>query len=251
MHKLISEVVFLCPEGSGCQEAGRSFYEVVSCCKKKEKMRSSKTSAGSTADPHSRRRSRLCRIYKADAGTNMEELAKIRAEVLVSRTVTRVLAEQYQKDTYKDELFTVTKDDEGNMSMVQADSAKINLLMSQISAQLQESFQNMKKEEFSVPAGALLGSRFLSQTGPQVGITVIPLSVSAMDFKTEFETQGINQTKYKIYIVLTCRIKMAAPFSTRVFKTNSTILIAEAVILGKVPDSYVVVPQDDILDALD
>ena len=72
-----------------------------------------------------------------------------------------------------------------------------------------------------------------------------------MDFKTEFETQGINQTKYKIYIVLTCRIKMAAPFSTRVFKTNSTILIAEAVILGKVPDSYVVVPQDDILDALD
>ena len=182
---------------------------------------------------------------------NMEELAKIRAEVLVSRTVTRVLTEQFQKDTYKDELFTVTKDDEGNMSMVQADSAKINLLMSQISARLQESFQNMKKEEFSVPAGALLGSRFLSQTGPQVGITVIPLSVSAMDFKTEFETQGINQTKYKIYIVLTCRIKMAAPFSTRVFKTNSTILIAEAVILGKVPDSYVVVPQDDILDALD
>ena len=178
---------------------------------------------------------------------NMEELAKIRAEVLVSRTVTRVLTEQFQKDTYKDELFTVTKDDEGNMSMVQADSAKINLLMSQISARLQESFQNMKKEEFSVPAGALLGSRFLSQTGPQVGITVIPLSVSAMDFKTEFETQGINQTKYKIYIV----IKMAAPFSTRVFKTNSTILIAEAVILGKVPDSYVVVPQDDILDALD
>lgn len=49
---------------------------------------------------------------------NMEELAKIRAEVLVSRTVTRVLAEQYQKDAYKDELFTVTKDDEGNMSMV-------------------------------------------------------------------------------------------------------------------------------------
>ena len=182
---------------------------------------------------------------------NMEELAKIRAEVLVSRTVTRVLTEQFQKDTYKDELFTVTKDDEGNMSMVQADSAKINLLMSQISARLPESFQNRKKEEFSVPAGALLGSRFLSQTGPQVGITVIPLSVSAMDFKTEFETQGINQTKYKIYIVLTCRIKMAAPFSTRVFKTNSTILIAEAVILGKVPDSYVVVPQDDILDALD
>ena len=100
---------------------------------------------------------------------NMEELAKIRAEVLVSRTVTRVLTEQFQKDTYKDELFTVTKDDEGNMSMVQADSAKINLLMSQISARLQESFQNMKKEEFSVPAGALLGSRFYRRPARRSG----------------------------------------------------------------------------------
>ncbi len=180
---------------------------------------------------------------------NMEELAKIRAEVLVSRTVTRVLAEQFQQETSQEELFTVTKDSEGTMSMVQANSARINLLMSQISAQLQESFQNMKKEEFAVPAGSLMGSRFLSQTGPQVRITVIPLSVSAMDFQTEFETQGINQTKYKIYIVLTCRIKMAAPFSTQVFKTKSTVLLAEAVILGKVPDSYVVVPEDDILDA--
>ena len=182
---------------------------------------------------------------------NMEELAKIRAEVLVSRTVTWVLAEQFQQEISQEELFTVTKDSEGTMSMVQANSARINLLMSRISAQLQESFQKMKKEDFSVPAGSLLGSRFLSQTGPHVRITVIPLSVSAMDFRTEFETQGINQTKYKIYIVLTCRIKMAAPFSTQVFKTKSTVLLAEAVILGKVPDSYVVVPQDDILDAIE
>ncbi len=180
---------------------------------------------------------------------NMEDMAKIRAEVLVSRTVTRVLADQFQQEISQEDLFSVTKDTEGAMSMVQADSAKINLLMSRISAQLQESFQDMKSEKFFVPVGSLLGSRFLSQTGPQICIHVIPLSVSAMDFRTEFETQGINQTKYKIYIVLNCRIKMAAPFSTQIFQTKSTVLLAEAVILGKVPDSYVVVPEDDILDA--
>ena len=98
---------------------------------------------------------------------NMEELAKIRAEVLVSRTVTRVLTEQFQKDTYKDELFTVTKDDEGNMSMVQADSAKIDAAdVGNFCPASGSSFQNMKKEEFSVPAGALLGSRFLSADRP-------------------------------------------------------------------------------------
>lgn len=182
---------------------------------------------------------------------NLEELARIRAEALVSRTVTGVLAWQFEKEGSQEELFTVTKDGDGSTAMVQANSAKINLLMSQISAQLQDSFRIMKKERFSVPAGSLLGSRFLSQTGPEVCITVIPLSVSAMDFRTEFDSEGINQTKYKIYIVLTCRVKMVAPFSSCIFKTNSTVLLAEAVILGKVPDSYVVVPENDILDAIE
>ena len=147
MHKLISEVVFLCPEGSG-RQGGRRVYEVVSCCKKRKICSHRKlllvvmltlTAGGAVA---------FAGFIKLALEPNMEELAKIRAEVLVSRTVTRVLTEQFQKDTYKDELFTVTKDDEGNMSMVQADSAKINLLMSQISARLQESFKHEKRRVF-------------------------------------------------------------------------------------------------------
>ena len=82
-------------------------------------------------------------------------------------------------------------------------------------------------------------------------IAIRPMSVSSMDFRTEFETQGINQTKYKIYIELGCRIKVLAPFSSRTICTSSTILIAEAVILGDVPDSYVEVPKEDILDVTD
>ena len=68
------------------------------------------------------------------------------------------------------------------------------------------------------------------------------------DIKTEFETQGINQTKYKIYIVLKCKVKVVAPFASKTFTTKNTVLVAEAVILGKVPDSYVEVPEEDILD---
>ena len=51
---------------------------------------------------------------------NMEDMAKIRAEVLVSRTVTRVLADQFQQEISQEDLFSVTKDTEGTMSMVQA-----------------------------------------------------------------------------------------------------------------------------------
>lgn len=189
----------------------------------------------------------LSLIVKFKVDPNIEDVARIKAQVVVSRTVNKALSEHFKEDD-SDKLFTVKNGNDGSMEMVQANSAAINIFMSQLSVNLQESFQNMDKESYEVSVGALLGSKFLSQTGPYVNLSIVPLSVSSMDFKTEFETQGINQTKYKIYIVLKCKVKVVAPFASKTFTTKNTVLVAEAVILGKVPDSYVEVPEEDILD---
>lgn len=186
---------------------------------------------------------------------NLENVAGMRAEAVVYRTINQALAAQFAgkiKEEEEDgELFKIRKNEDGRIEMVQADSVAINILMSELSVKLQESFQNMNEEKYSVPAGALLGSKVLSQVGPDIDVRIIPMSISSMDFRTEFESQGINQTKYKIYIELECRIRVLAPFSSQMFNTSSTILVAEAVILGEVPDSYVEVPEDDILDVTD
>ena len=182
---------------------------------------------------------------------NLDDVARIRAEVVVSRTINRALAEQFRENGGGERLFTVENGEDGTLEMVQADSMAINIFMSELSVNIQEAFQEMEAERYPVPAGALLGSKLLSQTGPQVPLSIIPMSVSSMDFRTEFQEQGINQTKYKIYIRLTCRIKVIAPFSHAELETANTVLIAEAVILGDVPHSYVQVPEEDILDVME
>lgn len=181
---------------------------------------------------------------------NLEDVAGIRAEAVVSRTINKAMAEQFAQSA-ADELIIIKKDESGSVDMVQADSMKINMLMADLSVKLQEHFKNMEKEHYEVPLGSLLGSKVFSQMGPSVEVSIIPLSISSMDFRTEFESQGINQTKYKIYIELDCRIRVLAPFSSNMFDTSSTILVAEAVILGEVPNSYVEVPKEDILDVID
>ena len=182
---------------------------------------------------------------------NLEKVAGIRAEAVVSRTINKALAEQFADGNRDDTLFIISKDEDGSIDMVQADSMKINVFMAELSVRLQEYFRSMENEKYSVPMGALLGSKVISQIGPNVDVTIVPMSISSMDFRTEFESEGINQTKYKIYIELDCRIRVLAPFSSEMFNTSSTILIAEAVILGDVPNSYVEVPKEDILDVID
>lgn len=190
-----------------------------------------------------------CHVMRDIIGPNMEETARIKAAAIVSRTVNRSLAEELEKQKKEGNLFTEQRNSKGELEMVQADSVKINLLMSQLAMNIQEEFSCNGRESFPVSFGTLIGSRVLSQSKPDMTITVVPLSVSSMDFRTEFETQGINQTKYKIYVILECRVKMLAPFSTEIFKVKNTVLVAETVILGTVPDSYVQVPKESILDA--
>lgn len=181
---------------------------------------------------------------------NMEDVARIRAEVVVSKTINKALAEQFAEEKDK-ELFSVVNGEDGSMAMVQADSVEINVMLSQLSINLQEAFRDMEDEYLEVPAGTLLGSKLLSQMGPEIQVKIVPLSVSSMDFRTEFESEGINQTKYKIYVVVGSRVKVISPFADETFETSSNVLVAEAVILGKVPQSFVQVPEEDILDVTD
>ena len=108
---------------------------------------------------------------------NLEDVSKMRAEALISRTVSETLAKQFKEQkNEQDELFTVKKDKKGAMEMVQANSVEINIIMSELSVGLYDAFYKMERERFDVPVGSLMGNKFFSQMGPQVAVDVVPIS---------------------------------------------------------------------------
>lgn len=185
---------------------------------------------------------------KAKVEPNMEDIGRMRAKVMVSQIVNKAVNDQLYETGSMQELLIRETDDDGQMDLLRADTHAMNLLMTEISKELQEEFAARTADVYSVPAGALLGDRIFSQTGPYVELKIIPLNVTSMDFETEFESAGINQTKYRVYIDMTCDVKALAPFAAENFRVTTEVLVAEAVILGGVPDSYVNVPEEDILD---
>ena len=70
----------------------------------------------------------LC--MKAVIEPNIEDVSRMRAEVLVSRTVNRALTEQFQQEEIPEELFIISRDENGKTALVQANSIEINILMS-------------------------------------------------------------------------------------------------------------------------
>ena len=82
-------------------------------------------------------------------------------------------------------------------------------------------------------------------------VKVQPLSLTKFQYETDFETEGINQTRYYVYCTVTSQVHIIAPFTNKTAAINRKVLLAEAIIVGKVPDSYVVVPEENIMDAIE
>lgn len=190
-------------------------------------------------------------LMKIRIEPNLEEVGRLRANVMVSQIVNKALNEQFYGKDDMGNLLIRKSNGEGQLEMLQANTQAMNLLITEISLELQKQYAERPEDVYTVPLGTLLGDKFLSQASPQVDIRIKPISVSSTDFKTEFTSEGINQTKYKVYITMKSKVKVIAPFISETFNVSTTVLIAEAVILGTVPNSYVSVPKEDILDVTD
>ena len=70
-------------------------------------------------------------------------------------------------------------------------------------------------------------------------VKVIPASQIYVAVDDKFEQAGINQTRHRIYMQVKTRIKMAVPFMYKDLNVVTTIPMAETIIVGNVPQTYV------------
>lgn len=188
--------------------------------------------------------------FKIHIGPNIDAVSEQKAKGIVTEIINSTIKEQFSGNDY-DNFFTVQTGEDGNVQMVQANTAEVNRLISDFAVTLQKKYDDIEPREIKLSYGSLLGSKLLSISDFNVNIKVLPMSVSKCDYETEFESQGINQTKYKIYLVIESNVRILQPFSASNVKIKDRMLISEIVIVGEVPNNYVMVPKDSILDAID
>ena len=137
-----------------------------------------------------------------------------------------------------DDLFTVVKDSDGDVSMVQANSPEINLISREIANLAQANLDALGSQEISVPAGTFTGLALLMGMGPEVTISVIPIGSALCDFVSYFTSAGINQTLHKIYINVHAVISIVTPIDEPTITVTAEVLVVENLIVGDVPQFY-------------
>lgn len=137
-----------------------------------------------------------------------------------------------------DDLCNVSKDANGNISMISSNVITINEIISDVAIKIQEELNKKENSSFKIKLGSLTGTRILSGRGPDINIKLQVIGNLDTDLRSEFEEAGINQTLHRMYLQVECNVIILTPFKTTEERIVNQVLLAEAVIIGTTPNTY-------------
>ena len=170
-------------------------------------------------------------------------MAHARAEAMAAGYLNEAVRNIMGGEVTYEDMITVRTDEKGRVTMLQANAVRMNELATMTALEAQSRLESAEAQSVAIPLGAALGIPFLSALGPRVQVRIVPVSAVSAAFSTEFESAGINQTRHKIYLSLHTVVRLVIPSSARQVTLNGQMLIAESIIVGDVPQSFVNVPE--------
>jgi len=169
----------------------------------------------------------------------LKELAEAKATEVGTQAVNNALAETAALDIRYEDLMHWKTDGQGNIVAVQPNTGEINRIAAGTTSKVQEVLKQIQKVRVGLPLGQVFGSALLAGVGPWINVSVIPIGVVSTRVTDSFEVAGINQLRHRVYLELRANMKILVPLVSSNVTINTSMPIAEAIILGDVPNFYV------------
>ena len=177
-------------------------------------------------------------------------LAETKALELANRSINKAVAEVVKDDINYSDLINTKLDSQGKITLMQSNTIMMNKIASDVALLIQEELKQIKTTTSYIPIGTALKSPILAKYGPQLKVSIEPIGTVSVDFKTDFESSGINQTRHRIYLEAKTQVKVVIPLTTSTKEVKAQIPICETVIIGDVPNSYVNLPKENVGNVL-
>lgn len=136
-------------------------------------------------------------------------------------------------------LVLLEKDENGRITALQTNMAEANHLKTDVLAQIGKNILDLSVEDLSIPLGSVLFPELLSGSGPLITVRVLAVRTSYANFQNRFSAAGINQTLHQIVMHVGITVTVATPSGLLDVPVVSDVVVAETVIVGTVPDTYV------------
>ena len=172
-------------------------------------------------------------------------MAEARARQLAVEAMNRAIAEVMDSSVTYTDLMRVSHDSSGRVSMLEANATLMNEIASAAALTAQSKLDTLADEGVGLPLFAALGIDLFSGAGPIIRVSITPVGAVSTRFVTSFESAGINQTRQEISLEASVVMRIVIPAGADSVSVSTYVPIAESIIVGSVPESYVSVPDGE------
>ena len=139
---------------------------------------------------------------------------------------------QYERIVYFE------KDLDGRITALKTNMSEINRLKTSILNLINDEILAMDNSQLGIPIGSLILPELMAGRGAEIPIKIMSIRNSDAFFESTFSQAGINQTLHMLSMNVLVDVSVLVLGKTENFTVSSQVVVAETVIVGDVPDTY-------------
>lgn len=137
-----------------------------------------------------------------------------------------------------DRIVYFEKDLDGRITALKTNISEVNRLKTDILNIINDEILALDTSDIGIPVGSLIFPEFLSGKGPAIPVHILSIRNSDANFFSNFLQAGINQTLHQLAMEVSIDVAVLALGETSSFTMTTEVVVAETVIVGDVPNTY-------------
>ena len=169
----------------------------------------------------------------------VSELARTQVVNTTSDLTNDAIARQIaQGNIAYDRIVFFEKDLDGRITALKTNISEINRLKTDILGIINDEILALDTSDLGIPLGSLFLPELLSGKGPAIPVHILSIRNSDANFTSHFSQAGINQTLHRLNMEVSVDVAVLVLGTTCSFTVTSEVLVAETVIVGDVPQTF-------------
>ena len=169
----------------------------------------------------------------------LTELAQTQVKNVTSDLINDAVDREIAEGTIQyDRLVYFEKDLEGRITALKTNMGEINRLKTETLSLINQEILDMDSSALGVPIGSLVLPEVFAGRGFSIPIEILAIRNSDASFSSSFSQAGINQTLQQMKMDVFVDVTVLILGSTESFTVTSQVVVAETVIVGQVPNTY-------------
>ena len=178
-------------------------------------------------------------LFRSHYRPLLRELAETQIKNATSDLTNDALTELLARDSIAyDRIVYFEKDLNGRITAMKTNILEVNRMKTEILEIINQEILSWDTAKLGIPIGSLFFPELFAGKGFCIPVHVLSIRNSDASFESRFQQAGINQTLHQLTMLVSVDVAVLVLGQTSSFTVNSEVVVAETVIVGDVPSTF-------------